>query len=335
MHEACFYEKLANNAVVCRLCPHNCSINDGQVGLCGVRKNINGSLFAKSYGVVSTIHIDPIEKKPLYHFYPGKDILSIGSFGCNLKCSFCQNWEISQYKSGNFGYYRIYTVEEIVSEASNLNTNIGIAYTYNEPTIWYEFMLDIAQEARDNNLKNVMVTNGFINEKPLKELLNYIDAFNVDLKAFSEAFYKKITKSELSPVLRTIKQISDSGRHIEITNLVIPVLNDNEDEFRKMAKWISRETGRDTVLHISRYFPNYKMLIALTGLHILDRLYDIAREYLDYVYLGNVNLEPQKSFTFCSECGSKIIERTAYVTHLLGIDEQGCCKYCGNNVVII
>jgi pyruvate formate lyase activating enzyme len=329
-----YYEKSADNSVICRLCPHNCLINDGATGICGVRKNRKSMLISECYGVVSAIHNDPIEKKPLYHYYPGRDILSVGGIGCNLKCSFCQNWEISQEATKYIDSYKVHSVEEIIGEAIKIPSSIGIAYTYNEPTVWYEFMLDLAKEASDKHLKNVMVTNGYINREPLDELLKYMDAFNVDLKAFNDSFYRRITKSELKPVLRSIQQISESGKHLEITNLVIPTLNDDEEEFRKMVRWIASETGRDTVFHISRYFPNYKMHIASTPRDTLDKFYDIAREYLNYVYLGNVAYDPRKSSTYCSECGSEIIERTGYSTYMTGIDNSGRCKHCGNKVVI-
>lgn len=334
MREAMYYGKSADNSVVCRLCPHNCLIKDGALGICRVRKNEKSKLISKSYGIISAVHLDPIEKKPLYNFYPGRDILSIGGVGCNLNCSFCQNWEISQEATCNIDSYRIYTVDEIISEAKKLTSNIGIAYTYNEPTVWYEYMLDIAIEAHKNSLKNVMVTNGFINEAPLNELLEYIDAFNVDLKAFSDTFYRKVTKSKLMPVLNTIKRIYGSGKYMEITNLVIPTLNDNEQEFKEMVKWIAKETGKDTVLHISRYFPNYKMHIKSTPRDTLDKLYAIAREYLNYVYVGNVTYNQRMSSTFCAKCNKEIIERTGYSTYLTGVDKSGCCKYCGNKVVI-
>lgn len=334
MHEAMYYEKRDNDSVVCRLCPHNCLIKDGAIGICGVRKNEKSRLIAKSYGMISAIHSDPIEKKPLYHFYPGKEILSIGSVGCNLKCKFCQNWEISQEAIKYIESYKPYTVDEIISETLKLPLNMGIAYTYNEPTVWYEFMIDLAKEVHRKNLKNVMVTNGFINEEPLYQLLDYMDAFNVDLKAFNDTFYRTITKSKLKPVLRTIKQIKKSGKHMEITNLVIPTLNDDEDEFKDMVKWIADEIGKDTVLHISRYFPNYNMHLESTPRHILDKFYDIAREYLSYVYLGNVTYDPRKSSTYCSKCGSEIIERTGYSTYTTGVEESGVCKHCGNKVVI-
>ena len=334
MHEAMFYEKSVENAVVCRLCPHNCKIKDGAMGVCKVRKNEESRLISKSYGIVSAIHLDPIEKKPLYHFYPGRDILSIGGVGCNLKCSFCQNWEISQKATDFIDSYKSYTVEEIITEALKLSSNIGIAYTYNEPIVWFEFMLDLAKEAHRKKLKNVMVTNGYINEGPLSELIKYMDAFNVDLKAFNDYFYREITNSELKPVLNSIKQISESGRHMEITNLVIPTLNDDEGDFRDMVRWMAVETGKDTALHISRYFPNYKMHIESTPRTTLDNFYKIAREYLNYVYLGNVTYDPRKSSTYCSECGSEVIERTGYSTYMTGIDESGRCKHCGNNVVI-
>lgn len=334
MKEALYYRKLDDGDLQCNLCPHNCIIKEDRTGLCGVRRNTKGKLMSLNYGILSSIHIDPIEKKPLYHFYPGKNILSLGSFGCNLKCSFCQNWEISQYEYIESYPHRAYSIENIIEEACKLQDNIGIAYTYNEPTVWYEYMKEVAQNVREKGLKNVVVSNGFINHEPLKDILPLIDAFNIDIKAFTNSFYKKITKGELQPVLDVIKQICKSGKHIELTNLVIPKLNDSEDEFREMVKWIEGETGKDTVLHISKYFPNFRMRIEPTPTDVLDRFYEIASEYLNYVYLGNVYFEPDKYRTFCANCKSAVIERTGFSTDLSGIDDKGNCKHCGHKVVI-
>ena len=202
--EALYYHKVENNEVVCELCPHNCHISDYKLGTCKVRQNIEGILYSKNYGQVSSLGFDPIEKKPLYHFYPGTEILSVGSLGCNLACEFCQNWQISQTSVEGFkrGTDKM-NPDEIMEIALSKESNTGIAYTYNEPTVFFEFMVDIAKKAKSNELKNVMVTNGFINQDPLNELNEYMDAVNVDLKAFNNAFFKKYNKSEQAPVKKT------------------------------------------------------------------------------------------------------------------------------------
>ena len=217
MKEAKFYTKTGNNKVICNLCPHNCLISQGQRGSCGIRRNINGELFTEIYEKIAAINFDPIEKKPLYHFYPGRKILSIGTIGCNLHCKFCQNYDISQTNIDEFPYLKNYTSDEIINIALQKSDNIGIAYTYNEPIIWYEFVLETAKKAQAKNLKNVMVTNGYINKKPLEELMPYIDAFSVDLKAFTEDFYKEITLSKLEPVKETLKTIYKNHKHLELS----------------------------------------------------------------------------------------------------------------------
>ncbi len=288
MQEASFYEKKADGSVQCLLCPHLCKIKDGKRGICGVRKNINGQLFAETYGRVTSLHSDPIEKKPLYHFHPGDYIFSMGSLGCNLHCLFCQNSEISQSNFDDFPYYKNYTTDDIINLAKKNTDNIGIAYTYNEPTVYYEFMYDIAKKASANKLLNVAVTNGFINKAPLEQLLEYIDAFSVDLKAFTESFYKRYTGSSLAPVKETIKTIKAHGKHLELINLVIPTLNDDKQTFEQMVRWINDEIGNETVLHLSRYFPRHKLTISPTSIDTLKELKDIADKYLKNVYLGNV-----------------------------------------------
>lgn len=332
MHEALFYNRLGDDRVRCRLCPHECTINNGKLGSCQVRKNENAILYTENYGKVCSIRLDPIEKKPLYHFYPGSLILSIGTVGCNLHCKFCQNHEISQVSPEDYPYLKNYTPEDIVVLAKDYEDNAGIAYTYNEPTIWYEFMLDTAKLAQEKGLKNVAVTNGFINEKPLQELLPFIDAFNVDLKAFNEDFYTKNTSARLEPVKQTILNIKKAGKHLEITNLVITGLNDDESAFEKMVSWISSETGRETPLHISRYFPVYKMDNKATSVKTLQRFYEIASGQLDHVYLGNISTHEGQN-TSCSSCGKTVIERNGYSTYKTGLTSAGHCKYCGHPLI--
>lgn len=330
--EARYYSRLQEHKVKCELCPHNCIIDEGKYGICKVRRNDSGTLDARNFEIVSSMGFDPIEKKPLYHYYPGSEILSVGSLGCNLQCEFCQNWQISQTSVSDFerGAEKI-SVNEIIHVAQSRERNIGIAYTYNEPIIFYEFMLEIAKNAKEQGLKNVMVTNGFINQKPLSELHQYIDAYSVDLKAFNNDFFVKYTKSKLAPVLETLVSIAKADKYLEITTLVIPGLNDNSAEFERMVKWIQENVGKETVLHISRYYPTYKLNVQQTSVDKMLELNSIAKEYLDYVYLGNVLLEDGNN-TFCPNCGELLIKRTGYMTQKRSVNNQGDCLKCGTNV---
>ncbi|HSG68026.1 MAG TPA: AmmeMemoRadiSam system radical SAM enzyme [Bacteroidales bacterium] len=326
--EAQHYSIEKDLKVLCSLCPHSCRLRDGQSGICRVRTNSGGLLKSDNYGKLCSLHLDPIEKKPLYHFYPGRNIFSVGSVGCNLHCRFCQNWEISQTSVNDYPYLRDYSPQQVVDLALAESGNMGLAYTYNEPTVWFEFMKDIATMAADTHLKNVMVTNGFINQEPLNELLPIIDAFSVDLKAFTDSFYRQLTSSRLEPVLEALKSIRRSGRHLEITNLLIPGENDDENDFRAMMHWISDELGPDTILHISRFFPTYKLMTESTPETLLFRYYGIAREYIPYVYLGNVHAVMGRD-TLCPQCGHLLVKRSGYHTSVKGLDKDGRCSKCG------
>jgi pyruvate formate lyase activating enzyme len=283
MKEALYYEKLDSKRVHCRLCPYECNIASGGKGACGVRLNKDGILYTLVYGRTTGVALDPIEKKPLYRYHPGEYILSLGTRGCNLHCEFCQNWHISQEVEGPT---EDITCEDVVERAKELDS-FGIAYTYNEPFIWYEFVLDTAKLAKANNLENVLVTNGFVNIEPLKEILPVIDAMNIDLKAFDEDFYVKICKGRLKPVLDVIKLAAEKC-HIELTNLIIPTLNDSEIMIRKMVDWIYGNLGPEVPLHISRYFPCYKASLPATPLETIKKAEKIAKEKLKYVYVGNI-----------------------------------------------
>lgn len=330
--EALYYNKAEDKKVKCTLCPHNCVINEGKSGICRVRKNDDGILYSSNYEIVSSLGFDPIEKKPFYHFYPGSEILSVGSLGCNLQCQFCQNWQISQTSVEDFkrGTEKM-SLDEVVRLALSKKNNLGIAYTYNEPAIFYEFMLHIAKKAKEYRLQNVMITNGFINEQPLNELHEFIDAYSVDLKAFNNDFFVTYTKSKLTPVLNTLKSIANAGKHLEITNLVIPGLNDNADEFEQMVKWIKENVGKETVLHISKYYPTYKLAIEPTSVKKMHELNAIAKEYLDYVYLGNVLLDEGNN-TYCPECHELLITRTGYMVRIHSVNNEGACLKCGTKV---
>jgi pyruvate formate lyase activating enzyme len=334
MHEAQFYKKLENHVVRCDLCPWNCELNPNQTGVCKVRSNEKGQLFTHVYNKVAAFGIDPIEKKPLYHFHPGKNILSVGEVGCNLHCSFCQNHRISQCFASDFnGFYELNS-KQIVEKAMQIDNNIGVAYTYNEPFTFYEFLFETAKLARENGLKNVLVSNGYINPDPLKKLLPYIHAFNIDLKAFTDEFYRKQTKGKLEPVLKTLEIIASSQAHLEITNLVIPGLNDDETEFKKMVKWIAENLGNEVPLHLSRYFPQHKMDLPATSIEKLETLYELAKQHLQYVYLGNVNDE-KRSSTYCPECGKLLISRNRFNTNLIGLNQIGACRTCGTKINIL
>jgi pyruvate formate lyase activating enzyme len=293
--------------------------------------NRDGKLFTESYGILSAISSDPVEKKPLYHFLPGSKILSIGSFGCNLTCDFCQNCEISQIDKKIFSLYSSRDPEDIVGKAKLHQNNIGLAYTYNEPTVYYEYMIDCAARIKEFNLYNVMVTNGYINAEPLDDLFPFMDAFNVDLKSFRNHFYVKRTGASLHPVLETIRRIARTERHLELTFLIIPDHNDDEEEWKEMLEWISDHCGKNTILHVSRYYPYYKMDKPPTPISTIRKFIDMAKERIDYVYPGNT---PQlDNHTYCPACGNLLIERFLYNSAVQGITPEGFCSSCKNEIV--
>jgi len=333
MVEAKYYQQGEGKKVRCNLCPHFCKLDSGATGICMVRINKEGKLYSNSYGMLTAVNMDPIEKKPLFHYFPGHEILSIGGNGCNMKCKCCQNWEISQSSTTKYHNFKTIELDEIVELAKSRNRNIGVAYTYNEPIIWIEYLMSIAGKIKKAGMKNVLVSNGYINPEPLDELLEFIDAFNIDLKAFTEDKYREMTKTSLQPVKDSIKKIGASGRHIEITHLVIPGFNDSSEEFWELVDWIYNETGENTVLHLSRYFPSYKMDEPATSPSVLKEFYDLAREKLNYVYLGNINIESAQD-TVCSKCKNKVISRKGYLTNIMDIDSEGKCCFCGNPIII-
>ncbi|WP_227764191.1 AmmeMemoRadiSam system radical SAM enzyme [Zhaonella formicivorans] len=331
MREAKWYEKLEGNAVLCRLCPHGCRLEPGKTGICRVRTNVGGRLETRNYGLCTSLALDPIEKKPLYHFYPGKNIVSLGTVGCNLQCAFCQNWHLAH---GEPGLAEI-TPRELVQAACQVKEkdSIGIAYTYSEPTVWYEFVLEAAEQAKSADLQNVLVTNGFINEEPLKELAPVIDALNIDVKGFSTDFYRKIIKGDYRPVLRTAELAKEAGCHVEITTLLITGLNDGEEEIKSLVEWLAGSLGADVPLHFSRYFPNYQMEAPPTPLKTLQKAREIAREKLHFVYIGNAP-ELDGSDTYCPKCGRDVISRSGYRVALTGLKGKEC-KYCGEELAIV
>lgn len=322
--EAMYYEKKEDNLVKCKLCPHGCVIKEGDLGVCRVRKNVGGSLISLNYGKIASYAYDPIEKKPLYHFYPGSNILSIGTYGCNLKCDFCQNWEISQKKS-----MTIEIEDQDILLLAKARGSIGIAYTYNEPSISYEYVFHMCKLMKDRGLKNVLVTNGYINEEPLKELLPYVDAMNIDLKAIKEDFYTKTCKGKLEPVLKTIKMAAKQV-HVEVTNLIIDGLNSSEDEIEYLASWLA-EIDENIPLHLNKYFPAYKMDLPPTSYDTLMKAKKIAQKHLRYVYIGNVMGIDRN--TYCPSCSIELVNRTT-TGQVTGI-KDGKCSNCGHKINVI
>lgn len=284
------YEKLENKKVHCYLCSHNCKIDETKVGICGVRQNIDGKLYSHVYGKVIASHVDPIEKKPLYHFLPRTYAYSIATPGCNFKCDFCQNWQISQYKSDNeFDYQGFEMLPEEIVEAAKQNNCNSIAYTYTEPTIFFEYAYDTAKLAKKQDIKNVFVTNGYMTKEAIETIAPYLDAANIDLKSFSDDFYKKICKARLEPVLNSIKTMHENNIWIEITTLVVPGQNDSKEELENIAKFIS-EISKDITWHISRFHPDYQFTtIAPTTIRTLKMAEELGKKHgLKYIHLGNV-----------------------------------------------
>jgi len=330
MKDALYFEIYGNKEkklVKCNLCPLYCIIADGKVGNCGIRKNVDGKLFSLTYDKFTSVSMDPIEKKPLYHFYPGSEILSLGTLGCNFHCQFCQNFEISQ--SGFDGsILRDMSSSDAVALAKQYGS-IGIAYTYNEPLINYEWLKETTAEAKKYGLKNVLVSNGYINEEPFYNIVENIDAANIDVKSFRDEFYKKYCGGKLAPVLRTVEILVKKKKHVEITNLIIPGLNDSDEEISDLVDWVW-SLGEETPLHFSRYFPCYKMTIKATPFPTLEKARKIALKKLKHVYLGNV-MELEYNRTYCPHCKEILIERKGYNTEIVGL-EVGRCKKCGYKI---
>jgi pyruvate formate lyase activating enzyme len=320
MKRALFWEK-RKNYVKCNLCPHNCSITEGKRGICNTRENRKGILYSMNYGRVVAMSIDPIEKKPLYHFYPGSKIFSYSCWGCNFSCDFCQNWEISQKE----------TDAPIVSPndmAKAAEGTLGVAHTYTEPTVFYEYALEISKIVHKKGLKNVFVSNGFINKEPMKRLAPHIDAANIDMKSFDPEFYRKVCSGSLEPVMKTIELMKRRKIWVEITNLLIPGMNDDLLTIKKMCEWIA---GIDPgiPLHFSAFHPDYKMLDATpTPLKILEKAKEVGkRAGLKYIYLGNVHYDQN---TYCYKCNFPLVERDYMFVKKINMSKAICPK-CGSD----
>jgi len=324
MKEALYYEKSDNKRVHCHLCPVECVISDGKAGNCRVRYNNAGVLYSKITDRVSGLGMDPIEKKPLYHFMPGRSILSIGTMGCNFHCKFCQNADISQ--TGDLELDEVDPASLL--EMARQKDSIGIAFTYTEPSIWIETILDIAPVFTKAGLKNVLVTNGYFNRKPLDDILPYIDAMNIDVKAFREDFYRKVCGAKLKPVLENVEYLHDKT-HLELTMLIVPTLNDDMKEIAEFVDWVAG-MDREIPVHFSRYFPRYQMDHEATPERTLAAAFEYARKRLAHVYVGNIRI-PGAEDTVCASCGNLLISRSAYLAEIKGM-KGGSCSKCGKTV---
>lgn len=330
MQEAMFYKKIDDNRLECYLCPHYCRLKPGQNGFCHVRKNIDGKLQSLVYSKPYAVNVDPVEKKPLYHFLPGTKILSIGTAGCNMACKYCQNWDLSETHYEESRSIDL-PPERIVQMASHYEVP-AIAYTYNEPTIFAEYAMDTARLSHKMNIKNVMVTNGYITLEVLDQVYENMNAANVDLKAFNENFYTKQTLSHLQPVLDTLKRLKELNKWIEITTLVIPGYNDSESEIGAMCEWIISELDPFVPLHLTAFHPDYKFThVPATKPGTLIRLRKMAIELgLKYVYIGNIG-EDEGSDTYCHNCSELLIKRSWYHTQVMNILD-GKCRKCRTKI---
>ena len=332
--ESRFYEILRDDIVRCIVCPRRCVIKPGERGFCGIKENRGGKLYTLTYGDLSAMAVDPIEKKPLAHFYPGSLAFSISHISCSFTCPWCQNWHLSTAKPGDIPT-RYVKPEEVVEMARRRRCT-SIAYTYNEPIINLDYFEDTAKIAHERGVKNVLVTNGYISLEALDRVVGLIDAANVDWKSFSDEFYRRYCSADLKSVLEATVEMKRRGVHVEVTFLIIPGLNDGEEEARAMARYLVENLGPDTPLHLSRFFPHYKFThVSPTPVETLMRVREIAvEEGCRYVYVGNVPMNKYEN-TYCPSCGRVVIERVGYTITDWHLDEENRCEYCGEPIPIV
>jgi len=326
-HPVAEYWETEGGKIRCELCPNRCLIAPGKLGRCLGRRNVDGKLVAENYGEVVSYAVDPIEKKPLYHFYPGAEIFSVATYGCNLLCPFCQNWEISQRRVPS----RYIAPAELVELVKSYGLKL-ISYTYTEPLIWFEYVRDAGKLMHQAGIKNVLVTNGMVNLEPLNEILPVVDAMNIDLKSIKPEFYRNYVHGFLDAVLATIRR-ARAHCHIELTTLLIPGKNDSDEELEELTDFVAG-LGENTVLHFSRYFPRYKVNEPMTPESTLMRAAEIAKRKLNYVYLGNVYLGPEFRDTFCPQCQTVLVERSGYQGRVVNV-QAGRCASCGRKVDLV
>lgn len=325
-HEGYLYKKINNNNVVCQICPNRCVLAPGDRSICRSKVNMDGILYSLVYGNPCSVNIDPVEKKPLFHFLPRSKTFSIATTGCNFRCLNCQNWEISQAKPHETRNYELFP-QDVVNEALRSGSP-SVAYTYSEPITFFEYMIDTARLARDNKLNNLLISNGYINREPLLALCKVLDGANVNLKSLSDAIYRKLNGGRLEPVLNTFKTMHDQGVHFEMTNLVVPGYTDDTEMVKHMCQWILTHLGPDYPLHFLRFFPKYKLdRLPPTPLSTLIRFRKLAMsEGVRYVYVGNVSF-PEGNNTYCHHCKKLLVERIGYFIPNYHMEENRC-KYC-------
>ncbi len=327
MREALYY-CTEGPLVRCELCPRECRLEEGQVGACGVRRAESEKLLTLNYNRCASLAVDPIETKPLYHFYPGWPILSAGTFGCNLHCSFCQNWSLVHGENRPAENISAAALLQILKDREP-GEQLGVAYTYNEPSVWYEFVHESSRLLHEHGFKNVLVSNGMINAKPLAELLPYIHGMNIDVKAFSDAFYRRYCRGTgLDAVRRTVEQ-AQQHCHVELTYLIIPSLNDSAAEIEEFVAWVA-SLDRDIPVHFSRYYPQYRLQLPPTPVETMERAWETARQKLSYVYLGNLP-DNRHSNTYCPVCDQLLIERRSYGIRKCDLMGKNC-RACGNTI---
>lgn len=328
--EARYYKKLTNNKIQCELCPWKCIVQPGRRGHCEVRENKNGTYYSLIYGLLAAYHNDPIEKKPFYHFLPGTTSFSLATAGCNVDCKFCQNWELAQRRPEEIPGYK-FSPKEIIDNAKKWDCK-SIAYTYNEPTVFAEFIYDTALEGKKKDVRSVIVSNGFISRKPLSDLSTVLDGYKVDLKAFTEKYYRDVVGGRLAPVLDTLVYLKSQSVWTEIVYLTVPTLNDDMKKIQEMVKWILNELGPDVPLHFSRFYPKYKLKnLPPTPVNTLERARKTALDGgLNYVYMGNIPGHEGEN-TNCPSCGKTLIRRMGYRIYKNNI-VNAKCSFCGNDI---
>jgi len=330
LKEAMYYEKLKDLRIECQICPRKCQIADQERGYCGVKENRAGNYYTLVHSRPCTIHADPIEKKPLFHYIPGSRALSLATAGCNMECKFCQNWQIAQFRPEQIRSYHL-PPRDVIGLAKKENCNT-IAYTYSEPVVFYEYMYDIARVGSQEGIGRVMISNGYINEEPLIELCKYLSAVKIDLKAFTEKFYRETCHGELKPVKKTLQILSKIGIWYEIVVLIVPTLNDSEKEIKEMCLWIRDSLGSDVPVHFSRFHPTYKIKnLPPTPVNTLEWVRKVAMEIgLNYVYLGNIPGHPGEN-TYCPGCGKMLIKRVGF-NILQNSLMKGRCPHCDYSI---
>ena len=329
--EARFYEKLKERKVKCKLCPRECVVGDKERGYCGVRENRGGTYYSLVHSRVCAAHVDPIEKKPLFHYLPGTTAFSIATAGCNVNCKFCQNWDISQVRPEQVPAQ--YVSPQRLAEAARQNRCPTIAYTYSEPVIFTEYLMDAADAGHQAGVRSVVISNGYIQDEPLKAAYGKMDAVKIDLKAFSESYYRDVVVGELKPVLETLVALRKMGKWTEIVYLVVPTLNDGDAEFSGLAQWVKTNLGVDVPLHFTQFHPDYLLKnLPITPVPTLERAKAIAdAEGLHYVYIGNVPGHPAQN-TYCPQCRRMLVERVGFIASKMLIRKDGSCPFCRHSI---